>query len=235
VKNAFKFPMLKSERIAGLLYLAVHACVLPWLVVYVYTDILRNMDVVLTGANLNLIYYVVSFAFVMIFMFRYLKTSFSDLVDNPLGSLKAVILAYMFNYAALTLVSLFLSAVLVNVANPNSQEIVNQTKLDPNAVIVVAVLLVPVVEESLFRGALFGTLRTRSRLAAYIVSAALFSVYHLWQYFLGGFEWHMLLYLLQYIPASLALCWCYEKSGSIWAPIILHAAINFISIRVTLG
>ena len=235
VKNAFKFPMKKSERIAGLVYLAVHACVLPWLIVNVVAGLFGDGDAALTGTSLNLIYYVIGFAFVMIFLFRYLKTSFSDLIDNLLGSLSAVALGYLFNYAALSLVSLLLSAVLDLRANPNTQEIVNQTKLDPNAVIVVAVLLVPVVEETLFRGALFGTLRTKSRLAAYIVSVALFSVYHLWQYFLGGFEWHMLLYLLQYLPASLALCWCYEKSGSVWAPIALHAAINFISIRVTLG
>ena len=136
MKNAFKFPMQTSERVAGLVYLAVHACVLPWLVAYVYTAVLRNMDVVLTGPNLNLIYYIISFTFVMIFMFRYLKASFSDLADNLPGSLKAIVLSYLFNYAALILVSLFLSAVLENAANPNSQEIMNQTKLDPNAVIV---------------------------------------------------------------------------------------------------
>jgi membrane protease YdiL (CAAX protease family) len=227
--------MRKSERIVGLVWLGVHAALLPWLIVYVYTNVLRHMNVTMTNASINLVYYAINFAFVMIFMFRFLRTSFSNLLDNPLGALKAIVLAYLFNYAALTLVSLLLGFVFNNTVNPNSQEVVHQTKLDPNSIIVVAVLLVPIVEETLFRGALFGTIRTKSRLLAYVVSTILFSVYHLWQYFLPGFDWRLLLYMLQYIPASLALAWCYEKSGSIWAPIVLHAAINFISIRVTLG
>ena len=102
-------------------------------------------------------------------------------------------------------------------------------------IIVAAVLLAPIVEETLFRGALFGTLRGRNRLLAYAVSALAFAVYHMWQYFIAGFEWQMLLFLLQYIPPSIALCWCYEKSGSIWAPITLHALVNFMSIQMLIG
>jgi membrane protease YdiL (CAAX protease family) len=235
VKTRFKCPMEKSERIIGLVWLSVHVAVLPWLLKYFAANVLGAMKIVLTNPDMNLIYYVVSFVFVLIFLFRFLKASFSDLLDNPLGGLQAVVLAYLFNFLALSLVSLLLTAVLPGASNPNSQEIVRQTKLDPNVIIVVAVLLAPVVEETLFRGALFGTLRKKNRLLAYAVSALVFSAYHLWQYFGGGFGWTVLLYLLQYIPAALALNWCYEKSGSIWAPIVLHAAINFISIEVTLG
>jgi len=232
VKIQFKHPMEKYEKIVGLIWLGVHAALLPWLLTYIYTRVLRNMNVVLTGSNLNLIYYVVSFAFVLVFLFRFLRSSFSDLLDAPFLALQSVALGYLFNYAAVFLLALLLSLVVKDAANPNQQEIVSQTKLDPNVMIVIAVLFAPIVEETLFRGVLFGTLRSKSRLLAYIVSVLLFSAYHLWHYQL---EWPMLLYLLQYIPASFALAWCYERSGSIWAPIVLHAAINFVSIRVTLG
>jgi membrane protease YdiL (CAAX protease family) len=224
--------MEKYEKIVGLVWLGMHAALLPWLLTYVYTRVLRHTNIVLTGSNLNLIYYIVSFVFVLIFMFRFLRASFSDLLDAPLLALQSVALGYLFNYAAVFLLALLLSLVVKDAANPNQQEIVSQTKLDPNVMIVIAVLLAPVVEETLFRGALFGTLRSKSRLLAYIVSMLLFSAYHLWHYKL---EWPTLIYMLQYIPASLALTWCYERSGSIWAPIVLHAAVNFVSIRVTLG
>lgn len=227
--------MQKSERILGFVYIAIHMFLLPWLLVFMYTNVLRHMNVVLDGPNLNLIYYVISFVFVLIFLFRFLKESFSDLLNNLLGSLQSVALGYLFNYILITLISLFISVVFKDVTNPNTQEIIKQTKLDTNVMIVVAVLLVPIVEETLFRGVLFGSIRAKSRVLAYIVSALVFSVYHLWQFFIGGFEWSMLLYLLQYIPASLALCWCYERSGSIWSPIVLHAAINLISIKITIG
>jgi membrane protease YdiL (CAAX protease family) len=225
--------MLKSERIVGAAYLPVHIFLLPWL--FANTNVLSQMNIALSGPSVNLIYFVISFVFILIFLFRYLKASFFALLDNLLGSLKYIVLAYMLNYLFITLVSVILSFILQDASNPNTQEIINQTKLDKDVMIFIAVLLAPIVEETLFRGVLFGTIRNKSRVTAYIVSALVFSVYHLWQYFVGGFEWSLLLYLLQYIPASVALCWCYEKSGTIWSPIVLHAAINLISIKVTFG
>lgn len=227
--------MQKSERILGFVYIAIHMFLLPWLLKYMYTNVLRHMNVVLTSANVDLIYYVISFVFVLIFLFRFLRASFSDLFNNLLGSLQAVVLAYLAYYVIVNLVFYLLSFVLTDMASPNTQEIIKQMKLDKNVMILVAVLLAPIVEETLFRGVLFGTIRRKSRVLAYIVTALVFSVYHLWQFFVGGFEWSMLLYLLQYVPASLALCWCYERSSSIWSPIVLHAAINFISVKVIIG
>jgi membrane protease YdiL (CAAX protease family) len=226
--------MLKSERILGNIYLPLHIFALPSLLIFLIPLLFRNSEAAAT-ANINLIWYVVSFLFILIFLFRYLKTSFSDLLDHVLNALKVIVLAYLFNYAVSMLLSTVLSFLLEEAANPNTREIISQTKLNANTMIVIAVLLAPVVEETLFRGALFGTIRTKSRAAAYIVSVLIFSVYHLWQPLIFSFDWSLLLYLLQYVPASIALCWCYEKSGSIWAPIVLHAVINFIQIKIVIG
>lgn len=225
--------MQKPEQILGLFYLAVHMFLLPW--AFKYTNVLRHLNIVLDGPAVNLIYYVISFVFVLIFLFRFLKASFSDLMDNPLGALQSVVLGYLFNYAVITILSFLLIFFLKDLSNPNTQEVVNQTKLNANVIIFIAVLLAPIVEETLFRGVLFGSIRRKSRMLAYTITALVFSAYHLWQFFAAGFDWALLLYLLQYIPASVALSWCYERSGSIWAPIVLHAAINFISIKVTIG
>jgi membrane protease YdiL (CAAX protease family) len=226
--------MLKSERIIGIIYLPLHIFVLPTLLIFLIPQLFRHSEAA-SVANINLILYVISFLFIFIFLFRYLKSSFSDLFANILNTVKAIVLAYLFYYAVSMLFSSLLSLFLQETANPNTREIINQTKLNANTMIIIAVLLAPVVEETLFRGALFGTIRTKSRVAAYIVSVLLFSAYHLWQPLVYNFEWSLLLYLLQYIPASIALCWCYEKSGSIWAPIVLHALINFIQIRIVIG
>ena len=80
--------------------------------------------------------------------------------------------------------------------------------------------------------ALFGAIRTKSRIAAYIVTALLFAVYHLWPYFIAEFAWMDLLYLLQYIPIGLILAWSYERSGTIWTSILVHALINYVAVSV---
>ena len=41
---------------------------------------------------------------------------------------------------------------------------------------------------------------------------------------------HLLLAYAQYIPAGLMLAWAYRKSGSIFAPMLIHATINAISL-----
>ena len=87
----------------------------------------------------------------------------------------------------------------------------------------------PVIEETLVRGVVFGTIRPASRVLAYIVSALLFTLMHNWQYFGLHPFLSILLSCLPYIPASVALAWVYEKAGTIWAPITLHALINAMS------
>jgi membrane protease YdiL (CAAX protease family) len=62
----------------------------------------------------------------------------------------------------------------------------------------------------------------------------------LWEYVIAGFnggsfDFGVLINLLDYLPASLALAWSYEKSGSVWSPILLHALINVLSITAVLG
>ena len=42
----------------------------------------------------------------------------------------------------------------------------------------------------------------------------------------------ILLAAVAYLPAGIALGWTYEKSNTIWAPILLHMAINGISFGV---
>ena len=92
----------------------------------------------------------------------------------------------------------------------------------------VSVVFAPVIEETLVRGVVFGTIRPASRVLAYIVSALLFTLMHNWQYFGLHPFLSILLSCLPYIPASVALAWVYEKAGTIWAPITLHALINAV-------
>ena len=80
-------------------------------------------------------------------------------------------------------------------------------------------VVVPIAEELMFRGLLFGWLRSRLGLRpAMAISALCFSLLH-------GIAW--------LIPAifvlGLILAWVYEKSGSLWAAITTHGLFNMIS------
>ena len=95
-----------------------------------------------------------------------------------------------------------------------------------------SIALAPIVEEPLFRGLIFGGIRPKSRVLAYIVSAALFSLYHVWQYVALTGDFSLLIYCLLYVPVSVGLAWAYDRSGSIWSPMVMHAIINAVSLSV---
>lgn len=84
--------------------------------------------------------------------------------------------------------------------------------------LVVAGVLAPVVEELAFRGLLYRWLRERVGVPAGMAGSALaFSVLH----GIAGL-----------IPAiavlGLILAWAYERTGSIWAPVIVHGVYNAV-------
>ncbi|MGM0440677.1 MAG: CPBP family intramembrane glutamic endopeptidase [Chlamydiota bacterium] len=94
-----------------------------------------------------------------------------------------------------------------------------------NAALIVVV--VPIMEELLFRGFLQTILRRYySRRKAILIAAILFAAFH--------FSTQQGVLNFQLIPALLVLGWflgyVYEKQQNLWAPISLHAIFNFANI-----
>jgi len=227
--------MTRAERICGWILLPTHMFLLPILISFASNSIFPMMGISLSTAWINVLYYAISFTLTLCLMFRYLKLSFGNLWDGVLRALQAIIFGYFLYYALIYLISILVSLIPEIPTNPNDALIVDTAKLNPGAMTVVAVLLAPVVEETLFRGVVFGTIRGKSRFLAYFVSTLIFSIYHLWQYAAMDFSWTLLLQLAQYIPGSIALAFCYEKGGSIWSSIFLHMFINYITLTIRVG
>ncbi len=234
-KEGFHHPMNHTEAIVGWVYVFVHIFAMPFLLNFLNSYLFPALGFSVGDTTLNLIYYITGFFFLLVFMFSFWRESFANMCGNLINTLVAVVVGY-FAYIVLSfLVDLLLSTLLESLVNPNSAAVSAATKLNPNVMLAVGVFLAPVVEETLFRGVVFGTIRRRSRVAAYLVSTLLFSFYHLWQYLLRSFSPVLLLYLLQYLPAGLVLGWCYDYGGSVWCPVFLHMVINYVSVSVTIG
>ncbi|MFO0933131.1 MAG: CPBP family intramembrane glutamic endopeptidase [Planctomycetota bacterium] len=85
---------------------------------------------------------------------------------------------------------------------------------------VLGIVVAPVTEELLFRGAMFGSMRARlgSRVGA-ILSSLIFAAVHM--------------SLTAFVPLfvlALVLCWVYERSGSLVAPVVVHMLNNATSL-----
>ena len=81
----------------------------------------------------------------------------------------------------------------------------------------------------LFRGLVFGNLKSKSRVVAYLVSCLLFALMHVWQFAVVQQDMTYFLLMVQYLVPGAVLAWAYESSGTLWASIGLHAAANALS------
>ena len=226
-------PMTSGERLLGWLYLPVHVFVLPILLPFLIL-LLQEKGIEVSSVQLNIGYYIIGFVFLGIALMSFLRESFSQFCDTFLSSVGRILIGIVLYYAASYVVNFVLGFFVTDLVNPNTGSVIDDVKDNAKPMLAVAVLLAPIVEEVLFRGIVFGSIVKKSRILAYIISTAAFSVYHLWQYALVGYEVKLLLlYLVQYLPGSILLAKCYEDSGSIWSSIFMHMTINYLALLAT--
>ncbi len=230
-REDFQQLMTPTERVLGWIWLPVNTFLLPILAaVYVYA----NPDQLSDGA-LNLVTFAVSAVALLLMLHRFWRESFHRMLDRPGRCLGAMLLGGLVNYALSLAVSPVLVLVLDGaVDNPNNAALLEIAQQDLGMIKAASVFLAPLVEETLFRGVVFGSLRPKHRVLAYALSTGLFSLLHVWQYILVSADASLLVYALQYIPSGVALAYCYERSGSIWPPIFLHMLLNTVAFTVLL-
>ena len=197
---------------------------------YFLSIAIRFFNIPWGNAELNLVYFFLNFVAAMV-IFRHFLVSTVKLIPQRIGAILITAVAGFFAYQVLsTLVSMgiiFIEPDFFNVNNENLSSI-SQKYYWPTAI--ATVVLVPITEELLHRGAIFGGLYRKNRIAAYAVSTLVFALVHITAY-VGYFEPKtLLLCYLQYIPAGLCLAAAYDITGCIATPILIHAAINAVGI-----
>ena len=229
-KKDFDDGLARGGRIFLWVYLMIHSVVLP----LALGALARRLPAgSISDAYVNFIYYAFGAAVIFAVTWRAFRVGFDALCDRPLACVYAVLLGYMLLMALMYLASLVVSLLpdaLKNVDNLNNDTVAGLADQDYDVTAAMAVFLAPLVEEPLFRGGVFGTVRRKSRAWAYILSAGLFALYHVWQYAAAYGDPLYLLMAVEYLPAGVALCWAYERTGSIWSPIFLHAMVNAMSL-----
>ena len=214
----------RAERIALLIYLPIHVVALPRLLPYLAAFVPG-----MSSAQLNVLYYVVGLAFMLIFCRGLLRAGFDAALDRLGLFVISVATAWLLELALNMIISsLAVMAGMELGSSPNNDAIEATLPGSGNLIFAIAVFMAPLVEEPIFRGLAFGALHRRSRAAAWIVSTLLFSLYHVWNYALS--DPRLLLYAILYIPGALALNWSYERTSSIWAPIAYHMLTNAIAL-----
>ena len=210
----------KQETIFGWIYLAFQLLALPGILAW------ANETMGLSEAELNFCFFVINFIAVLLIFNKYLSRSFTHALQHPSYFIQAVILGFVAYYACSWGINKLFSWIAPNYTNANDASIAALSKGNFFLMAIGTVVLVPPVEECFYRGLVFRNLYGVSRLAAYLVSMAVFAFIHIIGYIQSYTPWQLVICFLQYLPAGLCLAWSYAKSDTIFAPIVIHALVN---------
>ena len=214
--------MSQVENTFGWIYLFLQVAVLPTLL----TQLNQSLPVPMGSSQLNFLFFVINFLAVCLIFRNFLRNAryavrrhfVRFLVLVALGFLTYVAYLFLFEQAVLQLRPGYI--------NLNDQGIGSMAGSSFLLMAIGTVILVPPVEECFYRGLVLGNLCGRNTAAAYLVSASLFALIHIVG-FLGIYSsLDFLLAFLQYLPAGLILAWTYQKTGTIFTPICIHALVN---------
>lgn len=201
-----------------------------WLISVIYTSFGQDEKISLPLILINCFVYICLISGLISFLgFRQLKpiTLFGLRPSHPK---KIITTAFLWLAACYPLIMMSQAIVqLLFGVNDDAQPIVTYFLQHPGwreraAIISMAVVVAPIAEEFLFRGYIYGVLRRfAGRTPAIVVSSLLFAAMHL-----------HLPAMLGLVLLATILCLLYERTGSLWANIMVHSSFNTISIIILL-
>ena len=222
--------MSPGEQIAGVVFFVIYLVVLPFATDPLFRVLEKLLAVNISGTVQNMIYYYVLFAVTVIIFHKFLMRTSRQFADNLGIACKSVLVGLVGLYGLNELAYRLTNLVMVNRTNLNDTAISAQMSAAPHMTLLIVVFLAPFVEETLFRGLVFGNLKGKSRPVAYVVSCALFALLHVWQFAVVHQDVTYFLLMLQYLVPGVVLAWAYDRSGTLWTSIALHALANALSV-----
>ena len=222
--------MTYGEQIAGVVFFVIYLLVLPFVTNPLFDLAGRLLAVSISAAMRDVLYYYILFAVTIIIFHGFLARTSRHLMDNLGGACKTAAAGLVGLYGLNELVYRLTNLIFTNRTNLNDTTISAQIDDAPHMTLLIVIFLAPFVEEGLFRGLVFGNLKSRSRALAYVVSCLLFALLHVWQFAVVKQDVTYFLLMIQYLVPGLVLAWAYDHSGTLWASIGLHAAVNALSV-----
>ena len=221
--------MTQAQTLLGWMYLPFYV-----LLISLGLDYLSGLlNFPMTAFSKNVAYFAINFTFVLCVYGKFLVKSFQGFTSRFWQFIQALILGFALYFFSSYVLSWVLNLLQKDLPNYNDQNVSALLAQNKTIMFLCILVVVPIVEEVLFRGVLFGSLHGKNRIAAYVVSVLLFAAVHVWQYYSTAGLWVVLLNTLQYVPAAVAFAWTYEKSGTIWTSIVLHISINAMTLGLS--
>lgn len=227
-RRNWKTEMTVSERRRGWAFFLLYLLVFPRLNAWVQRLWMGDAEVL--TAEANVVYYAFLFTLCLFIFWSFLRKDLMGLLDWLPENLFALVLGLFAGAAG----RLLLGFLPLPVADPIPVQYAQEFRAAPLPTLVLILLLIPVVEEVVYRGLIYGALRNYSRPLAFAASTVLYALAVVWQYALERSDPRYLLLALLYLPLSAALTWCYDRGGSLWGCAVLHGGFNGLALMAAL-
>lgn len=224
VKKQLPVELSQREISWGLHYLLMQFLIIGPLLANVLEQFFPKLTL-----NTELTYNLINIIAVFIIYHRYIVNSIRHSLSQPVKLILITGLGLLVYLLVIPVLEDLVIKLSPTIENFNTNEIEKNMKTNPVATVFGAVFLVPLAEEITYRGLIFGALRQKNRLLAYLVSVLSFSMIHVIGYMDAQSLTNSLLTILTYIPAALILTVAYDQSGSILPPTLIHTAVNAIA------
>ncbi|MBO7252005.1 MAG: CPBP family intramembrane metalloprotease [Oscillospiraceae bacterium] len=215
-----------QETVSGFVYLAFQLLLLPSFLFWCNAQLAQPLQ----EAELNFVFYMINFIAMLLIFHGFLGRSLAQATRHPLMLCEALILGFVAYYACRYVTEHLIRLLLPSFSNYNDAAIAAMKRGNGFLMLVGTVVLVPPFEECIYRGLIFRKLYNKNHTAAYLVSIFAFAAIHILGYIGQYSPLELLLACLQYLPAGLCLAWSYVRADTIFAPILIHAAINYLTI-----
>ena len=222
--------MTPGEQIAGTVFFVIYLVVLPFATAPLFRLMARLLDTTISPSLQNAIYYYTLFAAALIIFHGFLARTTRNFADNLGNACRSVAVGLVALYGLNELMYRMTRLLVNNHTNLNDTTISAQIHDAPRVTLLIVVFLAPFVEEVLFRGLVFGNLKSKSRVVAYLVSCLLFALLHVWQFAVVQRDITYFWLMMQYLVPGLVLAWAYDHTGTLWSSIVLHAAANALHV-----
>ena len=155
--------MTPGEQIAGTVFFVIYLVVLPFATAPLFRLAERLLDASISPSLQNAIYYYTLFAVTLIIFHSFLGRTTRNFADNLGNACKSILVGLIALYGLNELVYRLTRMLVNNHTNLNDTTISAQIHDAPRVTLLIVIFLAPFVEEVLFRGLVFGNLKSKSR------------------------------------------------------------------------
>ena len=218
-----KFPKFTpNETVFGFIYFLLQLIVIPGILLAINMMLPNPMS----EAVVNFIFFAANFLVVLLLFRKFLNKNLQSLRECPWYVLRCAGLGLLLYMAGNGIFSFVVTPLFPDFANINDAAIMEMVQEHFGLMTVGTVLFVPLAEECFYRGLIFRNLYDKHPAWAYILSMTVFSLAHVVSYVTMADFGTLVLCFFQYLPAAFALSWCYRRCGCIFAPVLVHMAVN---------